>query len=33
MRKRLFIGLLFAVAGAVAIQIPDIRRYMRIRSM
>ncbi len=33
MRKRLFVGLLFAVAGVVAIQVPDIRRYLRIRSM
>lgn len=33
MRKGLVYGILFAVAGVIVIQIPDIRRYLRIRSM
>ncbi|MGI8858248.1 MAG: DUF6893 family small protein [Thermomicrobiales bacterium] len=33
MKKRLTIGALFAMVGVIIIQIPDIRRYLRIRSM
>jgi hypothetical protein len=33
MKKRLTIGALLAAVGVILIQIPDIRRYMRIRSM
>ncbi len=33
MQKRLLIGALVAVVGVVLVQIPDIRRYLRIRSM
>ncbi len=33
MQKRLLIGALVAVVGVVLVQLPDIRRYLRIRSM
>jgi hypothetical protein len=33
MQKRLLIGVLVAVVGVVLVQLPDIRRYLRIRSM
>lgn len=33
MKKRLTIGAALAMVGVILIQIPDIRRYLRIRSM
>lgn len=33
MQKRLWTGALLAAVGLIIIQLPDIRRYLRIRSM